>query len=212
MRTWLELTVVIFLVTNLAVASAAQLAVPSFDEIVRGLAAVNSSLNTFRVEQEIAANVLMLHFIFSASVFASRPGRYHVIVHDAPWPFSSLGNEFGQAARPEDVLSQYIPRNISWRDEDGHQWLYLSLEGRHSDANPPRVEALVDPSRWLVGRTEFRYPWGDLIAEYRYARYEGFYLPDVLLVRVPSFFLSAVIKHHDYQLNVVIPEEVFVKK
>jgi hypothetical protein len=32
------------------------------------------------------------------------------------------------------------------------------------------------------------------------------------MVRAPSFFLSATIKHHDYQLNVVIPEEVFVTK
>ncbi len=212
MRQWLALLVIVVLATSLVVESSAQMAVPSLDEVVQNLAVVNSSLNTFRVEQEIVASVLMFHFEFSASVFASRPARYHVIVHDAPWPFSSLGNEFGLAARPEDVLSQFIPRTIGWRDEDGQQWLYLSLEGRHADVNPPRVEALVDPSRWLVGRTIFHYAWGDLIAEYRYARYESFYLPDVLLVRAPSFFLSAMIKHHDYQLNVVIPEEVFVTK
>jgi hypothetical protein len=212
MRRWLELVVAVPLVTSLVAASSAQQAVPSFDEVVQGLAAVNSSLQTFRVEQEIVASVLTFHFEFSASVFASRPARYHVIVHDAPWPFSSLGKEFGQAARPEDVLSQYVPRAIGWRDEDGRQWLYLSLEGRHADMNPPRVEALVDQSNWLVGKTQFHYTWGELIAEYRYARYQSFYLPDVLLVRAPSFFLSAIIKHHDYQLNVVIPEEVFVKK
>jgi hypothetical protein len=212
MQEWLELVVVVILATSLTSASSAQPAVPLFDEVVQSIAAVNSSLNTFRVEQEIVASVLMFHFEFSASVFASRPARYHVIVHDAPWPFSSLGNEFGQAARPEDVLAQYIPRTIAWRDEDGRQWLYLSLEGRHAEVNPPRVEALIDQSRWLVGKTQFHYAWGDLIAEYRYVRYEGFYLPDVLMVRAPSFFLSATIKHHDYQLNVVIPEEVFVTK
>jgi hypothetical protein len=212
MRKWLELVAVVILATSLTAASSAQLAVPSFDEVVQSLAAVNSSLNTFRVEQEIVASVLMFHFEFSASVFASRPARYHVIVHDAPWPFSSLGSKFGLAARPEEVLSQYFPRTIGWRDEDGRRWLYLSLEGRHADVNPLRVEALVDQSRWLIGKTEFHYAWGDLIAEYRYARYDGFYLPDVLLVRSPSFFLSAIIKHHDYQLNVVIPEEVFVEK
>jgi hypothetical protein len=212
MRRWLGLVVVVILATNLTAASSAQLAIPSLDEIVQSLAAVNSSLKTFRVEQEIVASVLMFHFEFSASVLASRPARYHVIVHNAPWPFSTLGNEFGQAARPEDVLSQYIPRTIGWRDEGGRQWLYLSLEGRHSDVNPPRVEVLIDPSRWLVGKSQFRYAWGDLTAEYRYARYEDFYLPDVLLVHAPSFFLSAIIKHHDYQLNVAIPEEVFVKK
>jgi hypothetical protein len=212
MRKWLEVVVVVVLATSLTAAASAQLAAPSFDEVVQSMAAVNSSLNTFRVEQEIIASVLMFHFEFSASVFASRPARYHVVVHDAPWPFSSLGNEFGQAARPEDVLSQYIPRTIGWRNEDGRQWLYLSLEGRHADVNPPRVEALVDQSSWLVGKSQFHYAWGDLIAEYRYARYEGFYLPEVLMVRAPSFFLSAIIKHHDYQLNVVIPEEVFVTK
>jgi hypothetical protein len=212
MREWLELVVVVILATSLTAASSAQQAIPSFDDVVQNLAAVNSSLNSFRVEQEIVASVLMFHYEFSASVFASRPARYHVIVHDAPWPFSSLGSEFGLAARPEDVLSQYVPRTIGWREEDGRQWLYLSLEGRHADVNPPRLGALIDQSRWLVGKTHFHYAWGDLIAEYRYARYEGFYLPDVLLVRAPSFFLSAVIKHHNYQLNVVIPEEVFVKK
>jgi hypothetical protein len=130
----------------------------------------------------------MFRFVFSASVVASRPARYHVIVHDAPWPFSSLGKEFGQTARPEDVLSQYSARTIGWKDEDGQQWLYLSLEGRHADVNPPRVEAFVDPSRWLVGKTEFHYAWGDLLAEYRYALYEGYYLPDVLIVRAPASF------------------------
>ncbi len=212
MRKWLELVVVISLVTSLASASSAQLAVPSFDEVVHSLAAVNSSLQTFRVEKKIVANVLMFHFEFNASVFASRPARYHVILHDAPWPFSSLGNEFGLAGRPEDVLSQYVPRTIGWRDEDSRQWLYLSLEGSHVDVNPPRVEAFVDPSTWLLGKTQSHYAWGDLMTEYRYARYEGFFLPDVLLVRAPSFSLSARIKHHDYQVNVVIPDEVFVKK
>jgi hypothetical protein len=212
MRKWLGLVAVVFLMFSLAVASPAEPAVPSFDEIVRSLAAVNSSLKTFRVEQEIVASVLMFHFEFSASVFAGRPARYHVIVRDAPWPFSSLGSEFGLAARPEDVLTQYVPRTIGWRAEDGRQWLYLSLEGRHAEVNPPRLEAFVDQTNWLVGKTQFHYAWGDLMTEYRYARYEGFYLPDVLLVHAPSFFLWAVIRHHDYQLNVVIPEEVFVKK
>jgi hypothetical protein len=212
MQKWFELVVVIILATSLIDAASAQPAVPSFDEVVRNLAAVNSSLNTFRVEQEIVASILMFHFEFSASVFASRPARYHVILHDAPWPFSSLGNEFGLAARREDVLSQYIPRTIGWKDEDGRQWLYLSLERRHAEVNPPRVEALIDQSRWLVGKTQFHYAWGDLIAEYHYAHYEGFYLPDVLMVRAPSFFLSATIRHHDYQLNAVIPEEVFGTK
>ena len=208
----LPLILVATLTTSLTVASSAQLPVPSFEEVVQRLAAVNASLETYRVEQEVVATVLMFRFVFSASVVASRPARYHVIVHDAPWPFSSLGKEFGQTARPEDVLSQYNARTIGWKDEDDQQWLYLLLEGRHADVNPPRVEALVDPSRWLVGKTEFHYPWGDLLAEYRYALYERYYLPDVLLVRAPSFFLSATIRHHDYQFNIPIPEEEFVRK
>ncbi len=212
MHARLHLMLVTILTTSLTVAFSAQQAVPSLEEIVQRLAAVNASLETYRVEQEVVATVLMFRFVFSASVVASRPARYHVIVHDAPWPFSLLGKEFGQAARPEDVLSQYSARTIGWRDEDGQQWLYLSLEGRHADVNPPRVEALVDPSRWLVGKTEFHYPWGDLLAEYRYALYERYYLPDVLLVRAPSFFLSATIRHHDYQFNIAIPEEEFVRK
>ncbi len=212
MRGRLQLILVAILTTSLAVASSAQLPVPSFEEVIQSLAAVNASLETFRVEQEVVASILMFRFVFSASVVASRPARYHVTVHDAPWPFSLLGKEFGQAARLEDVLSQYNARTIGWKEEDGRLWLYLSLEGRHPDVNPPHVEALIDPSRWLVGKTEFHYTWGDLLAEYRYALYERYYLPEVLFVRAPSFFLSATIKHHDYQLNVAIPEEEFMRK
>jgi hypothetical protein len=212
MRVRLQLIFVAILTTSLTVASSAQLPVPSLEEVVQKLAAVNAALETYRVEEEVVATILMFRFVFSASVVASRPARYHVIVHDAPWPFSSLGKEFCQAARPEDVLSQYNARTIGWKDEDGRQWLYLSLEGRHADVSPPRVEALIDPSRWLVSKTEFHYPWGDLLAEYRYALYERYYLPDVLLVRAPSFFLSATIRHHDYQFNIPLPEEEFVRK
>jgi hypothetical protein len=212
MRWWLQLILVAVLTTSLTVPSTAELPVPSFEEVVQRLAIVNASLETFRVEQEVVASILMFRFVFSASVVASRPARYHVIVHDAPWPFSSLGKEFGLAARPEDVLSQYNARTIGWKDEDGRHWLHLSLEGQHADVNPPRVEALIDPSRWLVSRTEFHYAWGDLLAEYRYALYARYYLPSILFVRAPSFFLSATIRHHDYQLNVAIPEEEFVTK
>src|SRR5712664_1302953 len=147
MRVWLQLILVAILTTSLTVVSSAQPPVPSFEEVVQKLAAVNASLETYRVEQEVVATVLMFRFVFSASVAASRPARYHVIVHDAPWPFSSLGKKFGQAARPEDVLSQYNARTIGWKDEDGRQWLYLSLEGRHADVNLLRVEAHIDPSR-----------------------------------------------------------------
>ncbi len=212
MRGLLRLILVAIFTMSLAVASSAQPPVPPFEEVVQSLAAVNASLETFRVKQEIVASILMFRFVFTASVVASRPARYHVIVHDAPWPFSLLGKEFGQAARLEDVLSQYNARTIGWKDEDGRQWLYLSLEGRHADVNPPRVEALVDPSKWFVGKTEFHYAWGDLLAEYRYAFFEPYYLPEVLFVRAPSFFLAATIRHHDYQFNVAIPEEEFVSK
>src|SRR5712692_11246166 len=125
MRVWLQLILVAVLTTSLTVASSAQQSVPSFEEVVQRLAAVNASLETFRVEQEVVASVLMFRFVFGTSVVASRPARYHVIVHDAPWPFNSLGKEFGLAARPEDVLAQYSARTIVWKDEDGRQWLYL---------------------------------------------------------------------------------------
>jgi hypothetical protein len=212
MRTFLALVCVVILMTSLTAAISAQPPVPSFEEVVQNLTAVNASLETFRVEQEVIAQVLIFRFVFTASVFASRPARYRVIVHNPPWPFRSLGNEFGLAARPEDVLVQYIPRTITWTEADGRQWLYLALEGRHGEVNPSRVEALIDPLRWLVGKTEFHYPWGDLLAEYRYALFERFYLPDVLVVHAPSYFLSATIRHHDYQFNVPIPDEVFGKK
>ncbi len=76
----LPLILVAILTTSLTVASSAQLPIPSFEEVVQRLAAVNASLETYRVEQEVVATVLMFRFVFSASVVASRPARYHVIV------------------------------------------------------------------------------------------------------------------------------------
>jgi hypothetical protein len=196
----------------LTVAVSAQQPVPSFEEVVARMTAVNASLETFRVEQEVVASLLFFRFVVSATVYAARPARYHIIVHDAPWFLHSLGSEFAMVARPEDVLVLYSPRTVAWREEDGRSWLYLALEEVREGVNPPRVEALIDPAQWLVGRTTFHYPWGDLVTEYNYRIVDGFYLPDVLQVRLPGYMLSATVRHHDYQLNIPIADEVFTAK
>ncbi len=204
--------VLLAVVMSLAATVFAQQPVPSFEQVVERMSAVNASLDTFRVQQDVEARVLFFRYVLSTTVYAARPARYHVIVHNPPWFLHSLGNEFGMVSRPEDVLVAYAPRAAAWREEDGRSWLYLSLEGAHEGVNPARVEALIDPVRWLVWKTTFHYAWGELLTEYSYGFVGGFYLPDVLLVRVPGYMLSATIRHHDYQLNIPIPEEVFVKK
>jgi len=205
---------VVFLavVMSLTVTAFAQQAVPSLEQVVERMTAVNASLDTFRVEQDVEVRVLFFRYVLSTTVYAARPARYHVVVHNPPWFLSSLGNEFGMVARPEDVLVSYSPRTAAWREEDGRSWLYLSLKGAHEGVNPARVEALIDPARWLIWKTIFHYAWGDLLTEYSYGLFGGFYLPDVLFVRVPSYMLSATIRHHDYQLNIPIPDETFVQK
>ncbi len=208
----LEAATVFVVGMSLAATVSAQQPVPSFEQVVERMTAVNASLDTFRVEQEVEARVLLIRYVLSTTVFAARPARYHVIVHNPPWFLRSLGDEFGMVSRPEDVLVAYAPRTVEWKEENGRSWLYLSLQGMREGVNPARVEALIDPSRWLVWKTTFHYAWGDLLTEYSYGVVGGFYLPDVLLVRVPGYMLSATIRHHDYQLNIPISDEVFVKK
>jgi len=190
----------------------AQPPVPSLEQVVARMTAVNASLDTFRVEQEIDARVLFIRYVLTTTVYAARPARYHVIVHNPPWFLRSLGNEFGMVSRPEEVLVTYAPRAAAWKEEDGRAWLYLALEGTREGVNPARVEALIDPALWLVGKTTFHYAWGDLLTTYTYRQVERFYLPDVLAVRVPGYMLAATVRHYDYRLNIPIPDEVFVTK
>jgi hypothetical protein len=86
----------------------AQQPVPRFEEIVEKISTVNASLETFRVEQGVDAKFMFLRYVLNATVFA---------------------------ARPEDALAVYIPRVISWKQEDDRRWLHLSLEGRNAEAN-----------------------------------------------------------------------------
>ncbi len=69
---------------SLAATVSAQQPVPSFEQVVERMTAVNASLDTFRVEQEVEARVLLIRYVLSTTVFAARPARYHVIVHNPP--------------------------------------------------------------------------------------------------------------------------------
>ena len=53
MRRRLQLILLAILTTSITVPSSAQLPVPSFEEVVQRLAAVNASLETLRVEQAL---------------------------------------------------------------------------------------------------------------------------------------------------------------
>ncbi len=200
---------IVAMVLGLAAAPAAEPSLPAFEDVVQNLTNVNASLKTFQVEQMVELRILFIRYRLFATVYAARPARYRVVVHDPPWFLRRFGSVFAQAGNPDDVLRHYVPRRVEWREETGRRLLYLILEKQFSEVNPPSVEALVDPERWLVEKLVLHYEWGDVLAEYRYEVVADYLLPAVITIRVPRYLAEAVVFHRNYQLNVPIPDSFF---
>ncbi len=183
--------------------------VPTLEDTVHRLTHVNVSLQTFQVEQDVDVRWLLFRFRLLSTVYAARPAKYKVIVHNPPWFLRRFGTVFVQAARPEDVLANYVARKAGWRDEGGRRFLYLDLAKLHAGVNPPSLEALVDPSRWLVERLTLHYDWGDVVAEYRYQLLGGFLLPSAISVHTPNYPIACTLTYRDYRLNVTLPDAIF---
>jgi len=203
---------VVGIVLTLAARLGAQQELPTFEEVVRNLTNANASLLSFRVEQAIDARAWFLRYRVLTTAYAARPARYRVVVHNLPWFMRSLGNVFAHAGRPEDVLAQYVPRVVAWKEEGGRRGLYLDLLGQRSEVNPPRAEVFVDSERWLVERVVLHYDWGEVFAESSYESISGFLLPVTVNVRIPAFYIRAVLTYQDYQLNVPVEDSMFAKK
>lgn len=186
--------------------------VPLFEEIISNLKAVNGGLQTFEVEQIIDARVWFLRYRLLSTVYAARPARYRIVLHDAPWFLRPLGTVFAHVGSPEDLLTLYAPRAIDWRYEDGRRLLWLDLVKRQPSANPPAGEVFVDPERWLVQRMVLRYEWGDVFAEYTYGQVGAFWLPVTIRLRVPRYAIDAVATYQNYRLNVPLDDGVFTTK
>ncbi len=183
--------------------------VPTLEDTVHRLTHVNVSLQTFQVEQDVDVRWLLFRFRLLSTVYAARPAKYKVIVHNPPWFLRRFGTVFTQAGRPEDVLTNYMARKTAWRDEGGRRLLYLDLAKLHAGVNPPSLEALVDPSRWLVERLTLHYEWGDVVADYHYQLLGGFLLPSAISVHTPNYPIACTLTYRDYRLNVTFPDAIF---
>lgn len=192
-----------------AVAVRAQQPVPAFEDVVARLIGVNESLHSFKVEQDIEVRVWFLRYRIRSTVYAARPARYRVEIHNMPWFLRSVGSAFSFVGRPEDVLTLYAPQRVEWRAEESGRRLYLDLLRREARVNPPRAEAFIDPERWLFDRMALHYEWGTIDADYAFGVIDGFLLPLTITMRVPAYRVTARISYRNYQLNVPLPDSVF---
>lgn len=188
---------------------AAQQPAPTFEEIVTNLTATNDSLLSFQVEQLIDVRILFFRYRLVSTVYAARPARYRVVVHNPPWFLRSLGNVFVHVGRPEDVLKSFAPKAIAWTGANGQRRISLSLTRRREEVIPPEVEAVVDPERWVVEKMILHYDWGSVLADYQYGIVEGYVLPVAINFRVSNYLIRATITYRNYQLNVPISDETF---
>jgi len=200
------------LIVALAPPLSGEARIPAFEEIVRNLVSVNASLQTFQVDQVVDARVLIFRYRLQTTVYAARPARYRVVVHNPPWFLRPIGDVFAHSGRPEDLLVNYAPRAVAWRMDGSRPILWLDLGRQFSTVNPPGVEAFVDPGRWLVERLALHYEWGSVFAEPRYESVGGFLLPSAASVRVPRFGLEAALAYQNYRLNVFFPDSMFARK
>jgi hypothetical protein len=190
----------------------AELQIPTFEEIVRNLVSVNASLQTFHMDQVVDARILVLRYRLQTTVYAARPARYKVVVHNPPWFLRPLGDVFAHSGRPEDLLVNYAPRAVTWKMEGGRRILRVDLERQTTTVTPPSLETFVDPNRWLVERVVLHYEWGSVFAESRYEPVSEFSLPSAVVVRVPRYGLEAVLAYQNYRLNVFLPDSMFASK
>jgi len=182
---------------------------PSFEEIIYNLKATNTGLDSFEAEQVIEVRLWLLRFRVLTTVYAARPGRYRIVVREAPRFLRPLGSVFQHLGAPDDLLTLYTPEVIAYTDDGERRLLRVAVVTGHRPANPPAGEMVVDPVRWLVEQLRLRYDWGDVFAEYEYGQVEGYWLPLRVPVRVPRYGIEAVAAFRNYRLNVPIPDAVF---
>lgn len=184
-------------------------AAPSFAEVIANLEAANAGLDSFQAEQVIDVRLWVLRFRVLTTVYAARPGRYRIVVREAPAFLRPLGSVFQHVGAPEDLLALYAPEVIAYTDQDGRRLLRVAVAQRDRRANPPSGEMFVDVDRWLVERLRLRYEWGDVLAQYEYGRIDGYWLPLRVPVRIPRYGIEAVAAFRNYRLNVPLPDAVF---
>ncbi len=180
---------------------------PAFPEILERLNQVNPGLLTFIVDQEAQVRLLgFLRWELRATVFAARPARYRVVVHNMPALLRGLGNVFAGVSSAEQLLADYRATSVR---RDGGARLVVEVAGARPEVNPPAGVAVIDGERWTVEELRLRYNWGEVHARYSYALFEGYLLPQAARVVVFGIPAQADLTYSNYRLNVPLPPGTF---
>lgn len=180
---------------------------PAFPEILERLNQVNPGLLTFIVEQTAQVRVLrLLRWELRATVYAARPARYRVVVHNMPALLRGLGNVFAGVSSVEQLLADYRITSVR---RDGGARLVVEVAGARPEVNPPAGVAVIDGERWTVEELRLRYNWGEVHARYTYALFEGYLLPVAARVVVFGIPAEADLTYSNYRLNAPLPPGTF---
>ncbi|MDQ7850627.1 MAG: hypothetical protein QN152_11840 [Armatimonadota bacterium] len=179
----------------------------SFPEVLERLNQVNPGLVTFIVDQAAQVRVLgLFRWELRATVYAARPARYKVVVHNMPAVLRGLGSVFAGVSSAEQLLADYRATAVR---RDGGAHLVVEVAGARPEVNPPAGVAVIDEGRWTVEELRLRYSWGELLARYRYTVIDGYLLPTSARVWVFGIPAQADLTYSNYRLNVPLPPDTF---
>ncbi len=171
---------------------------PAFPEVLERLNQVNPGLVTFIVDQTAQVRLLgLFRWELRATVYAARPARYKVVVHNMPAALRGLGNVF---------LADYRATAVR---RDGGSHLVVEVAGTRPEVNPPAGVAVIDEGRWTVEELRLRYSWGEVLARYQHTVIEGYLLPAAARVWVSGIPAQADLTYSNYRLNVPLPPGTF---
>jgi len=180
---------------------------PAFPEVLERLNQVNPGLVTFIVDQAAQVRLLgLFRWELRATVYAARPARYKVVVHNMPALLRGLGNVFAGVSSAEQLLADYRATAVR---RDGGAHLVVEVAGARPQVNPPAGVAVIDEGRWTVEELCLRYSWGEVCARYRYTVIEGYLLPAAARVLVSGIPAQADLTYSNYRLNAPLPPGTF---
>lgn len=179
----------------------------TFPEMLDRINQVNSTLETFIVEQLADVRVLWIFRLrLRATWYVARPLSYKVVFQDPPWFLRRLGTAFGDITSAEELGTKYRASAIRPRDQTH---VIAELVATSAAANPPVVTVTVNTARWVIDELVLKYTWGDVQAVFRYEDVEGYLLPTTVRISVSGFVIDADLTFSNYRLNVPLPPGTF---
>jgi hypothetical protein len=205
-----RLVALVFMMLTAAVSGVHRAAAqPSLSEITDRLKAVNPTLRTFIVDQIADARVLSIfRWRLHATMYASRPASYRVIIHNPPPLLGRFAEAVTDISSAEQVLANY--RGTAIRPAPNNR-LIVDLVGVTPSINPPAIVATIDAARWVAEDLLLKYPWGDVRVTYRYEIVSGYLLPVTARFEIPRYLIAADVTFTGYRLNVPIPPGILEK-